>query len=313
MEHISVKKKVDRLIISHKIEKTEQINTMELDIIGRDEIPALLPVHIHRTLMGRELRFVVQNYTDLRAFLKSDIRFELFAQIISQIIHTLQSCESHGIRCGNLELSSDLAFYDYSHRQVRLIYWPLISLSAYSNVPAFFMELGSIYTTRSKDSDYRLKYLQFFDSRAKFDLDAFKQYVEMLLKEWQDEAAAGSSGSRGKVVRKKTDVIPPTIGLQNASFQRVSNQTMVHITRYPFTIGRKAEFCDYAIEDNEYIGKRHATIFVRNGQAYIRDLNSLNGVKINGIRIKPNTDVELPSGATFRIGTEDFVFYAAGG
>lgn len=79
MEHISVKKKIDRLIISHKIDKTEQINSMELDIIGRDEIPALLPVHIRRTMMGKELRFVVQNYTDLRAFLKSDIRFELFA------------------------------------------------------------------------------------------------------------------------------------------------------------------------------------------------------------------------------------------
>lgn len=313
MEHISVKKKIDRLIITHKIEKNEQISSMELDIINKAEIPALLPVHIRRSITGKKFRFVVQNYTDLRSFLKSDIRFELFAQIILQLIDTLLSCESHGIRCGNLELSSDLSFYDYSKRQVHLICWPLISLSAYSNASSFFMELGSIYTSKGHDSDYRLRYLQFFDSRAKFELDGFKQHLETLLNQWKEEQSACSSGFGGKVVSKRPVDIPPTVGLRTASIQRVSAQTTIHVSRYPFSIGRKAEFCDYAIEDNQYISKRHVTILLKNGQAYIRDNGSANGTFLNGIRLHPNTEVELPSGACFKIGNEDFIFYAAGG
>lgn len=311
MEHISVKKKIDRLIITHKIEKNEQINSMELDIINRTEIPALLPVQIHRALTGKEFRFVVQNLTDLRSFLKSDIRFELFAQIVLQIVDTLQACESHGIRCSNLELNCDLSFYDYSQRKVRLVYWPLISLDAYTNIPAYFMELGSIYITRGHDSDYRLEYLKFFDNRAKFDLDGFKIFVEKLMKRWKDGEEPTSSGdNRGK---KKPEGILPTVGLMNASILRKATQTTIQILRYPFTIGRNSNFCDYAVEDNPYVSKRHVTILLRNGQIYIRDNGSANGTYVDGIRLAAHVDTELQSGAAIQIGKEDFVFYAAGG
>ena len=314
MEHITVKKKIDKLIISHKIDKTEQINSMELDIINRAEIPALLPVQIHRKLRGREFRFVVENLTDLRALLKSELRFEHFAEIILQIVDTIRDCESHGIRCGNLELNCDLSFYDYNRKRVRMIYWPLISLSEYSNIPAYFMELGSVYRTRDNDSDFRLEYLQFFDTRAQFDLERFRQYVEMLMKQWREKQGAGSvivDPDGGK--RKDGDGLGPTVGLMTSTLHRKSTQSVITITRYPFTIGRHAKFCDYAVEEDGAISKRHVTILLRRGQAYIRDNASTNGTKLNGLPIPPNTDVELPSGATFQIGKEEFVFYAAGG
>lgn len=312
MEHIVVKKKNDRSIITHKLEKAEQISSMELDIINKAEIPALLPVQIRRSLMGKAFRFVVQDHIDLRTFLKSDIRFDLFAQIISQIVDTLQSCESHGIRCGNLELSCDLSFYDHGNRQVRLIYWPLISLSATSNASSFFMELGSIYTCRSDDSSYRLRYLKFFDSRAKFDLGAFKQYLDLLLKQWKADRSGVPSGRGGGSSSKRPGDALPVAALRTASIQRVSTQATIHVSRYPFTIGRRAEFCDHAIED-PCISKRHVTILLREGQPYIRDNGSSNGTFLNGKRLPANTDVELPSGARFRIGNEELIFYAADG
>lgn len=307
MEHITVKKKIDRLIISHKIDKTEQINSMELDIINRAEIPALLPVQIQRTLRGKKFRFVVESLTDLRAHLKSNLRFDHFADIILQIVDTIQACESHGIRCGNLELNCDLSYYDYNHKRVRMIYWPLISLSEYSNVSAYFMELGSVYTTRSYDSDFRMKYLQFFDTRAQFDLERFRQYVEKLTKEWREKQAGG------EIEMKPPKGTGPTVALMTATLRRKSTQNNITISRYPFTIGRIAKFCDYAVEEDGAISKRHVTILLRRGQAYIRDNASTNGTKLNGLPIPPNTDVELPSGATFQIGKEEFVFYAAGG
>lgn len=312
MERISIKKKIDRLVITHKIEKNEQISSMELDIINKGEIPALLPIQLRRQVFGKEFRFVVQNYVDLRSFLKTSIRFELFVQIVLQIVETLQSCESHGIRCANLELNSDLIFYDYGNRKVRLVYWPLISISTYSNISSFFMGLGSIYTCSKNDSNYRLYYLRFFDSRAKFELEVFKQYLEKLLIQWNDEQVKGSIDYRKKVVSQKVVDIPPTVGLRTASIQRISTNTTIHITRYPFTIGRKAEFCDYSIEDNFYISKRHVTILLRNGQMYIRDNGSANGTILDGVRLQANIDVELTSGACFRIGNEDFKFFAAG-
>lgn len=313
MEHISVKKKIDRLIITHKIERNEQINTMELDIVNKNEIPALLPVNIRTSLTGKQFRFVVQSFVDLRSFLKSDISYDQFSNVILQIIEALQSCESHGIRCGNLELNSDLAFFDFGNQRVRLIYWPLISLSSYSNIPSFFMELGSIYTAKDKDSAYRVRYLQFFDSRAKFSLDKLKEYVEESRKEWH---MAQSGGRKQRVTTnagEKNISILPTMPLRNYSIRRASTNTVIEITHYPFCIGRKPEYCDYAIEDNGFVSKRHVSILLKNGQAYIRDNGSANGTYLNGTKLFPNQEMELPAGATIRIGNEDFIFLAAGG
>ena len=106
---------------------------------------------------------------------------------------------------------------------------------------------------------------------------------------------------------KKPDGHGSTVILMTATLHRKSTQNNIPISRYPFTIGRIAKFCDYAVEEDGAISKRHVTILLRNGQAYIRDNASTNGTKLNGLPIPPNTDVELPSGATFQIGKEEFV------
>lgn len=307
MEHISVKKKVDRLIVTHKIDKLEQINSMELNIICREEIPALLPVQVRQSAFGKSLCFTVQNLIDLGSLLKSDISFGSFVHIISQLVQALQNCESHGIRCGNLELSSDLAFYDYSSHHVRLICWPLISLTADSNIPAFFTELGNVYKSAENDSNYRLSYLQFFDSRAKFELDAFGRYVASLEKQWQEANAVENSGRI--VVSSKLADIPNTVDRHTAVIHRRSQKVTINIAHYPFTIGRKSGFCDYALEDNIYVSKRHVTILLRNGQTFIRDNGSVNGTFLNDKRLSADSEVELHSGDTFWIGNEEFAFY----
>ena len=302
MEHISVKKKIDRVIISHKIEKNEQINTMVLDIINKQEIPRLLPVQIRKALTGKKLRFVVQNYNDLRSLLKSDLEFGKFADIVLQIIETLQACESHGIPNGNLELNCDLTFFDYSKNKIYMVCWPLISLSAYAKVAAYFMDLGSIYTSMREDQEYRLRYLKFFDSRAKFDLPAFKTHVEALKKKWLDE--------QQKVPAPKPPVQGP---VRQARIRRVSTGTMIEVGRYPFSIGRIAGYCDYAIENNRFIGKNHVTILLKDGKHYIRDNGSVNRTELNGTLLPANVEKELHSGATFRLANEDFIFYGDGG
>ena len=171
------------------------------------------------------------------------------------------------------------------------------------------MELGSVYKCRHQDQDFRLQYLQFFDSRAKFDLMEFRQMVDELLKKWK-EANAPISGIRGE---KKDPNIPATVPLRTAMLERVADHSTTTVTHYPFTVGRKVEFCDFAIKDNPYLSKRHITLLSKAGNVYIRDNSSANGTFLNGKRIPANTEVELRSGTTIRIGNEDLVFHAAGG
>lgn len=311
MERISVKKKVDRVIVTHKIEKYEQISLMVQDIISNNEIEALLPVQFSNTLTGKKIRFVVQNYVDLRTFLKSEIGFDTFCDVILQIVETMKACESHGIKNENLELNCDLAFYDYSKKQVRLIYWPLISMSEEVKIPAFFLELGSIYKSRTEDKEYRLKYLEFLSSRAKFELPAFQQFVTDLLKTWNKKQK--DQKERKSYQKNIHENILPTMDLRTATLKRMTDQTVIYVTHYPFCVGRKSEVCDYAIENNPFLSKRHMTILLKRNQTYIRDNGSANGTYVNGVRIVPNVEVELPSGSKIRVGNEELIFYTADG
>jgi hypothetical protein len=51
------------------------------------------------------------------------------------------------------------------------------------------------------------------------------------------------------------------------------------------------------------VGRRHARIFVQNGQVYIEDLNSTNGSFVNNARLTPNQAQSLRNGDEVRLGT----------
>ena len=46
MENIKEKRKNGQIILSHRLSKTEHVNSIELDIIRKGEIPMLCPVEI---------------------------------------------------------------------------------------------------------------------------------------------------------------------------------------------------------------------------------------------------------------------------
>lgn len=54
------------------------------------------------------------------------------------------------------------------------------------------------------------------------------------------------------------------------------------------------------------ISRHHARLFVQGQQVWITDLNSKNGIVLNGQKLTPNQSVPLPSGARFMV--DDFVF-----
>jgi hypothetical protein len=69
-------------------------------------------------------------------------------------------------------------------------------------------------------------------------------------------------------------------------------------------IGRSLD-CNLTIED-PLVSRQHARIVVTDDDATVEDMNSRNGVRVNGVQIKGPTPVR--DGDRVRIGTQDFVF-----
>jgi ribosome-associated protein YbcJ (S4-like RNA binding protein) len=75
------------------------------------------------------------------------------------------------------------------------------------------------------------------------------------------------------------------------------------------TIGRDEE-CEIVFDDT-LVSRRHARIFLAEHGALIEDLDSRNGVFVNGEQIERSR--QLLDGDRVRIGTQDFVFCEAHG
>ncbi|MBN2725534.1 MAG: FHA domain-containing protein [Deltaproteobacteria bacterium] len=56
------------------------------------------------------------------------------------------------------------------------------------------------------------------------------------------------------------------------------------IDKDQFIIGRVGKLCDLVIKDSN-ISRKHAAVIKRNGNYYIKDLGSTNGIEYNGMRI----------------------------
>ncbi len=69
----------------------------------------------------------------------------------------------------------------------------------------------------------------------------------------------------------------------------------------PYLIGRHIEYADYII-NNKSVGRTHAEIIIKNDKYHIKDLDSKNGTKLNGMNLEPNKEYELKN--------EDIIVFA---
>ena len=89
---------------------------------------------------------------------------------------------------------------------------------------------------------------------------------------------------------------------------RERTKALITIEKSEFTIGKSLE-CDYVVEDNRKISRRHCTLIVRNGECYIRDDNSTNHTYVNGKLIQPGFEVMLNDDDYIRMADEEFKYW----
>ncbi len=97
--------------------------------------------------------------------------------------------------------------------------------------------------------------------------------------------------------------------VQFASLESIGFQQTVRINKYPYRIGRTSDKVDLCVADNPAISSVHAEILCEGGAFYIKDLNSLNHVFVNGSEIPREKPVLLQNNANVRLGNEEFIFH----
>lgn len=89
------------------------------------------------------------------------------------------------------------------------------------------------------------------------------------------------------------------------SIIHVSSGTTITIPKEGISIGRSDKDANFVV-DNHNISRKHCIISSVNGKLYIKDLNSTNGIFLNGERIIENMNVQINSGDIVHIANEEF-------
>lgn len=79
---------------------------------------------------------------------------------------------------------------------------------------------------------------------------------------------------------------------------RVPDGERVALNKAVIFIGRHAD-CDLVLEDSRKVSRKHCCIAMVNDSFIVRDLGSMNGVRINGVRIEEETPLDIGDEVTF--------------
>lgn len=89
---------------------------------------------------------------------------------------------------------------------------------------------------------------------------------------------------------------------------RKRNNERIPLNKALFRLGRDADYNDYAIVGNRYIGHSHCHIICRDGEYFVADDNSKNHTKVNQEQVMPGQEKKIAHGDIISLADEDFEF-----
>lgn len=275
MHKIKIKEKHGLSHVARQLEKTEYLNKTELDILNKQEIFTLYPSQQSFSVQKKKLCYSFETCDVLSGFLERGMDFDLFCRFVLDLVQTIQACDAYGIRSSNLELNPDAILFDEKEQSFRFLFWPLITLENVLDFREEFRTYGLQFCAAGQDQECKRRYLNFFESRAKFNIEQFGKYV-LSLSEWWVERA------------KKT-------GERGFSLTDISTGRRMEPKQFPFVVGRAMEGCGFSCPGDKYMGRQHFALYMQSGMVYLRDLGSLNGTILNETQIiSKNSGAAIP-------------------
>lgn len=103
------------------------------------------------------------------------------------------------------------------------------------------------------------------------------------------------------------EIIESITGKHTYSLHYLKTNVNIPITSSELIIGRSAREATFVIQGNTNVSRSHCSIYSQGGSIFIRDLDSLNGTYVNGLKISSNVDTALSIGDKVMVADEEFI------
>jgi hypothetical protein len=296
----------DNFTLNFRIDENIPVNQYELDMYnaGVDGDYGVNNAHCAvDTIDGvKVLAYSIPATLPLAQFMRKKLYKGEFLEILSNILKKLIFFDEHNMPVKKVLLNTKYMYIELSTLDIQMVYMPVNKHFDDSNVCEFIQLLiEKLRFADIRSASCVEDILNYLDSRMMFSLYEFYNFVLKL--EQDDMIRDDETGDEDTTVLSSMqyrNIIPHLV--------RERTKALITIEKSEFTIG-KATDCDYSIDDNRKISRRHCTLIVKNGECYIRDENSTNHTYVNGRLIQPGFEVMLNDDDYIRMADEEFKYW----
>ena len=183
------------------------------------------------------------------------------------------------------------------------------------NIAAFTKMLENIkyeskYETESTNSESMPKHVEVPENKMtkkeKRSINIFSKYKK------SNDSKANQKIYTETIKKEESYYSTTLLGIINETkyvliAKNSENAEEIEIDKPEFVIGRLSDQVDFTC-NNYAVGKIHAQIIIRNGNVYLKDLNSINGTFLNNIRIICNKECKIENNDIISFANSHYVF-----
>ncbi len=300
-------KSYDEFTINFKLEEDVPVDQFEMTMFNYEFVGNRTTCQIVAIDGVRALQFKVPATLPLEQFLRKQLYKGEFLSILSNILNQLIYFEENHMSFNKLLLNVHYMYIELSNMDIQLIYMPVNKKFADCNVTEFIQNfIRKVRFANMECVECVDSILKYLDSKLMFNLPEFYHYILSLEQESieKDEQADAESNMQQTTVlatsQNYNNPVPYVI--------RIKTNELVPILKKEFLIGKSAD-CDFTIEGNRKVSRKHAILRISNGECYIRDNDSTNHTFINGKLLQPGVEIILKNDDYIRLGDEEFRYW----
>lgn len=175
MSKLKVKYKDNQIIVNSKLDKTEEVNQQELQIMHSKIIRGLMKPTLSKQ---NKITYSSPKGLTLKNYLSNSISVNDFFLLFAQVLEIIKSVERNSFNINNLVMNMDYSYVNEQTKELHMIYQPILTQVISTNVTSFLYDIAyNVNLVLSEDYNEINCFINFLKSLQTFSAECIEQYI----------------------------------------------------------------------------------------------------------------------------------------
>lgn len=327
---MKVKKAVGVVSLVAEGDKGDELNYVDAERLQRGDLASFIPFTYEKKGKSYRITYEVNGLICFSDLVKDPFAPMQLRTLLLSFLRLMKDCEENGLMRQRVAIDVDRILYDCAAQRLRFVYVPLQSFVSSSTgmngALSFLCEHAQVSYDELSLRDAALDYARRTAVITNVEFGEFLQNLGLVslvpaVGKVSDASPGFTTDRLGDKSRHGLDFVssqlqkaeddstrqrnPEESSARGFALTRLSNKVSWRLGEGKSIVGR-TDACQIILNDVCGLSRQHAEFKVTGNSCTVRDLESTNGVLVNGCRMGLGFDVLLKRGDIIKLGDEEF-------